>query len=194
RLASHGEQVLDLESLANHRGSVLGLVPGSRQPGQKAFDSRIWEALRALDPARPVFVESESRKIGNLRVPETLVERMRGSPCLWLELPLAARVALLTRDYDFFVEDTAAFCERLDALRTLRGAALVESWQEAARAGRTAEVVQALLESHYDPIYRHSMQKNFPALAQPAQVISWDGSDASLEVAARSVGAGIDAP
>src|SRR5206468_1833362 len=100
-LATRGAQVLDLESLARHRGSVLGLVPGDAQPSQKAFDSAIWNALRRLDPARPVFVESESKKIGDLRVPESLIRRMRESPCLWLDLDLAGRVALLLREYDF---------------------------------------------------------------------------------------------
>ena len=82
RWRAHGAQVLDLEALANHRGSVLGLVPGSAQPSQKRSTARVWDALRRLDPARPVFVESESKKIGDLRVPEALVERMRAAPCL----------------------------------------------------------------------------------------------------------------
>src|SRR6185295_19406055 len=76
-LQEHGEQVLDLETLANHRGSVLGLVPGSPQPSQKQFDSRVWDALRRLDPQRTVWVESESRKVGELRVAPVLMERMR---------------------------------------------------------------------------------------------------------------------
>ncbi|MFT3665969.1 tRNA 2-selenouridine(34) synthase MnmH [Piscinibacter sp.] len=186
-LAAQGAQVLDLEALANHRGSVLGLVPGSPQPTQKRFETRLWETLRRFDAARPVIVESESRKVGDLRVPEALVERMRAAPCVVLELPLHARVELLMRDYDFFVRDTAAFCERLDALRILRGNALVEGWQERARAGLTREVVRELLERHYDPIYRRSMQNHFAGLAQPLASIAWDGGDASLAAAARAV-------
>ena len=188
----HGAQVLDLEALANHRGSVLGLVPGQTQPSQKAFDSRVWQALRALDAARPVLVESESRKIGNLRVPEALIASMRSAPCLWLELGLEARVALLLDEYDFFVADSATFCARLDALRTLRGHAVVDAWQEAARNGRSAEVVRALLSSHYDPIYLQSMWRNFAGLAAPAATVEWDGSDAGLAAAARSAVAQLD--
>ncbi|MEO8082078.1 MAG: tRNA 2-selenouridine(34) synthase MnmH [Caldimonas sp.] len=183
-LARQGAQVLDLEELANHRGSVLGLVPGSRQPTQKHFDSRIRETLVQLDPARPVFVESESKKIGDLRVPEALITAMRGSPCLWLELRLEERVALLVADYDFFIRDIGAFCDRLDALRTLRGGAVVDAWQEAARAGRPEQVVRELLLAHYDPIYLHSMQRNFPGLAAPAATLSWDGSAKELEAVA----------
>jgi tRNA 2-selenouridine synthase len=183
-LAAARAQVLDLERLANHRGSVLGLVPGSVQPSQKAFDTLLWDAMRRLDPSRPVFVESESKKIGDLRVPEPLIGRMRASPCLWLELPLDARVALLLADYDFFVTDVDAFCARLDALRALRGRVVVDAWQAAARAGRTAEVVRDLLLAHYDPIYLESMRRNFAGVGAPAATLRWDGSEASLREAA----------
>jgi tRNA 2-selenouridine synthase len=102
-LKQQGAQVLDLEGLANHRGSVLGLVPGSPQPGQKQFDSRVWDTLRGFDPAHEVWVESESKKVGELRVPEALITRMRSAPCMHVELALEERVALLLEDYDFFV-------------------------------------------------------------------------------------------
>jgi tRNA 2-selenouridine synthase len=187
-LAAQGAQVLDLEALANHRGSVLGLVPGSAQPTQKAFDTRLFDALRKLDPARPVFVESESKKIGDLRVPEALILRMRASPCVWLELALDARVALLLAEYDFFVVDTEAFCGRLDALRELRGKEVVEAWQAAARAGRNAEVVRQLLTLHYDPIYLQSMRRNFAGIGDPWLRLTWNGDDTSLDaVAAQAI-------
>jgi len=176
--------VLDLEALANHRGSVLGLVPGEAQPSQKAFDTAVWDALRRLDPARPVFVESESAKVGDVRVPPPLLARMRAAPCVWLELPVEARVALLMREYDFFVRDVDAFCARLDALRALRGSAVVDAWQEQARSGRTTVVVRELLDVHYDPIYLQSMRRNFSGVAAPMAELRWDGSDASLAAAA----------
>jgi tRNA 2-selenouridine synthase len=183
-LAARGAQVLDLEALANHRGSVLGLVPGSPQPGQKQFESRLWDALRRFDPSLPVFIESESRKVGDLRVPERLVECMRAAPCIRLELAHDARVALLLCDYDFFVTDTEAFCERLNALKVLRGKEVVAGWQHAARAGRSAEVVRELLLQHYDPIYQQSIRRNFAGYAEPLLQLAWDGSAASLDAAA----------
>jgi tRNA 2-selenouridine synthase len=186
-LAARGAQVLDLEALANHRGSVLGLVPGSPQPSQKQFDTRVWDALRHFDPARPVWIESESKKVGDLHVPQVLIERMRASPCIRLELPLEARVALLLQDYRFFVDDTEAFCERLDALRVLRGNETIDAWQAAARDGRTAEVVRDLLVQHYDPVYLRSIERNFPGYAQPLAVMQWDGTDAGLEHVAKEL-------
>ena len=106
-LASSGAQVLDLEALACHRGSVLGGLPLQPQPGQKAFETQLWNVLRRCDPARPVFVESESRKIGNLRVPDALLGKMRESDCIRLDV--AARRA----------SPTAA--RRVRALRTRAG-------------------------------------------------------------------------
>ena len=186
-LRERGAQVLDLEALANHRGSVLGLVPGSPQPGQKQFESRVWNALRQFDPARTVWIESESKKVGELRVPQALVERMRASPCLRLKLPIEARVALLMQDYHFFVEDVAAFCERLDALRALRGNEVVNGWQEAARSGRIEGVVRDLLVAHYDPIYLQSMQRNFSGFSQATMLQAPDGDPATLAAVAQSL-------
>jgi hypothetical protein len=99
---------------------VLGLVPGQTQPSQKEFDNRVWQALRGFDPARPVFVESESKKVGNVAVPEALILAMRASACIHLELADEERVALLLEDYDWFVQQPEFFCDRLSALTELR--------------------------------------------------------------------------
>jgi tRNA 2-selenouridine synthase len=184
-LRERGAQVLDLEELANHRGSVLGLVPGQPQPGQKQFESRVWDTLRRFDPARIVWVESESRKVGELRVPETLMERMRASPCLRVELALEERVKLLMEDYDFFVRDVPAFCARLDALRALRGNETINAWQAAAKAGHIADVVRALLVAHYDPVYLQSMQRNFAGFGSAATIEPPDASHATWAQVAR---------
>lgn len=183
-LAAAGAQVLDLEALANHRSSVLGAIPGLPQPTQKAFDTAIWDALRRLDPARPVYVESESKKVGNVAVPPALIEAMRAAPCLNLVLPDEERVALLLEDYQHFVCDDAAFCERLGALTELRGKKVVEDWQAAVRAGRTQDVVRELLLSHYDPVYRQSMARNFRQFADAPELRPRDRSLAAMQALA----------
>ncbi len=160
-LAAEGAQVLDLEALACHRSSVLGHLPGQPQPSQKRFDSLIWDALRRFDPARPVYVESESKKVGNLRVPDALMDAMRESECIDLRLADEERVALLLEDYDFFVQDPDLFIHRLQALRELRGAEVVNGWVEQVQAGHTPAVVLDLLVHHYDPTYSASIQRNF---------------------------------
>lgn len=179
-LAQAGAQVIDLEGLARHRSSVLGAIPGLAQPSQKRFDTLIWDALRRLDPARPVFIESESKKVGNVSVPTALIEAMRQSPCLNLVLPDTERVALLMEDYAFFVQDTAHFCERLQVLTEFRGKAVVQAWQDSVRAGRVAPVVQELLTLHYDPVYLQSMRRNFKQYGTSKMIAPEDHSTRAM--------------
>jgi tRNA 2-selenouridine synthase len=163
-LQHSGAQVLDLETLACHRGSVLGPEPGLAQPSQKAFETAVWNTLRAFDASRPVFVESESRTIGRLRLPETLLVQMRSAACIRVGLSLDERVRFLLGDYAHLVDNLELFCERLDALRELRGASTVERWQALARQRQPQDlalVVQELLTEHYDPVYLRSMQRNY---------------------------------
>ena len=183
-LQAAGAQVLDLEALAQHRGSVLGALPDAPQPSQKHFETRLWQALRALDPARVVFVESESRTIGRLRVPEALLQRMRAAPCLRLHMPEPARVDLLLEDYAHFAADPALLAQRLDTLREVRGHAVVDAWQAALAAGHLREVVQALLVEHYDPVYLRSMSRNFATFERAAALDLPDGSAGSMRTAA----------
>lgn len=171
-LAAEGAQVLDLEDLASHRSSVLGHIPGQPQPSQKHFDTLIWQALRSFDPTRPVFVESESRKVGNLSIPESLMHAMRDSPCFELQLSLDERVALLMEDYPFFVNDPDLFCHRLDALVALRGKTVVEAWKTQAHSGQIDHVVRDLLVLHYDPTYAASMVRNFTQEAKATACVA----------------------
>jgi tRNA 2-selenouridine synthase len=186
-LAAEGAQVLDLEGLAHHRSSVLGLIPGEPQPSQKQFDTRVWQALRGFDASRPVYVESESRKVGNVAVPEALITAMRASDCLRLEPGEDARVQLLLEDYAFFVRDPQLFCERLEALVQLRGRAVVERWQALARGGAMEAVVRELLVEHYDPGYAASIQRNFARYGQARTWVPADGSPQALQAVAREI-------
>lgn len=186
-LAAQGAQVLDLEALASHRSSVLGHIPGQPQPSQKRFDSLIWDALRGFDPARVVYVESESKKVGNVRVPDALIDAMRASPCIDLQLGDEQRVALLLEDYDFFVQDPVSFCSRLEALTELRGKELVSDWTTRVHEGRTPEVVLELLTRHYDPMYAQSIARNFRQFPQALPLVLRDRSPLALADAARAL-------
>ena len=160
-LAAEGAQVLDLEALANHRSSVLGAMPGLAQPTQNHFEPLIWDLLRSFNPERPVFVESESKKVGNLSVPGALMDAMRASPCLNLQLSDAQRVALLLEDYEYLTRDVDYFCKRLALLTELKGHEVVGRWQTLAQQGEFSTVVMELLTQHYDPMYAQSIERNF---------------------------------
>jgi tRNA 2-selenouridine synthase len=186
-LAAQGAQVIDLEALAQHRSSVLGSIPGQTQPTQKRFDTLVWQALGQLESVGPVYIESESKKVGNVAVPQALVDAMRQSPCLNLVLPDAQRVALLMEDYDFFVRDVEYFCQRLQVLTEFRGKALIQAWQASVRAGQIEPVVQDLLTQHYDPSYRQSMQRNFELFESAKVVVPHDYSMASMSQLAKKI-------
>ena len=160
-LAAQGAQVLDLERLARHRGSLLGELPGEPQPSQKMFDSLVWSALKRLDPARPVFVEAESKKIGQLQVPERLLARMREGDCLRLEVPLPERVRFLIGEYRHFLEEPAALKEKLRCLTSRYGRAVIGRWLAQADSGAWGELVADLLVTHYDPSYLRAAAQNY---------------------------------
>ena len=187
-LASAGAQVLDLEDLACHRGSVLSALPDQPQPTQKRFDTLLWSALRGMDAARPVFVESESARIGALRVPDALLQRFREHGQCWrVELPATERVQLLLQEYAFFAAEPERFCELLEHLVPFRGRAVVQQWQTMARAQLWGEVFDELMRLHYDPMYEASMARSFPKLSAAPQVVLRDGSAGAMREAALSL-------
>jgi tRNA 2-selenouridine synthase len=169
-LARQGGQVLDLEELAAHRGSVLGGLPGRPQPSQKMFESRLLRELSALDAARTVFVEGESKKIGQLQVPDALIGTMRASPCVRLEASVETRVALLLDEYQHFLADRPALDAQLDCLAALHGRERIAEWKALAASGAWKEFVSRLLLEHYDPAYKRSSHKNFVHLCDARQL------------------------
>ncbi len=187
-LANLGAQVLDLEGLAAHRGSILGALPDQPQPSQKGFDTQLWQKLCGLDASRPVFVESESRKIGQVRMPESMYEAMRASDHIyWLEMPNEARVELLLQDYAHFFQTPALFCAKLDALVSMRGRERVQRWQSQALAGEWSEVFAELMRDHYDPGYERSLAGHYPQLERAKRISLADGGAQSLQALARDL-------
>ncbi len=189
QLDAQGAQVLDLEALAHHRGSVLGGLPSQPQPSQKMFETRLWSALRSYDRARTVFVESESRKIGELRVPDALLAKMRASDCVRLEVPLQARIRLLRDEYEHFEHDRNALNAQLDCLSALHGRQKIAQWKALAREDNWDGVVEQLLIEHYDPAYLKSIDRNF-ARAASADTLRIDSDSIDdFSVAARALAA-----
>ncbi|MCL6262209.1 tRNA 2-selenouridine(34) synthase MnmH [Craterilacuibacter sp. RT1T] len=169
-LSHAGHQVLDLEGLANHRGSVLGKLPGSPQPSQKSFDSQLLATMRKLDLARPVFIESESKKVGQVTLPLALFEHMHQSPCLLVDVPLAERVRFLLEDYDFYVSDPESLIKQLGFLKAVHSKEQLAHWSALIRSGEFGLLVGELLTLHYDPLYLRSMDRHYTHLAQAQKI------------------------
>jgi tRNA 2-selenouridine synthase len=184
-LSRAGQQVLDLEGLACHRGSLLGAMPHAPQPSQRQFETQIWNVLRKLDPARPVFVESESKKVGNVQIPDALMLRIRGSACFTLELSLQDRVSLLCEEYGHFFESPEPLRNQLHKLLALVGHEQVNRWIEEVDQGRWRQLVESLLALHYDPSYLRSIDRNFPQRVR-GQTIQLEGYQPSDYDAAAS--------
>ena len=186
-IAARGGQVLHLEELAAHKGSVLGSLPDTPQPAQKGFESQLLAALSALDPARPVFVEAESRKIGRLQVPDALLAAIRGAPGLRIEAPLTARVEFLLRDYDYAVADPAWLVERLGHLRGLQSNETLARWQTLIAAGAFPVLVEELLTQHYDPLYQRSQAHNYDSFSAATRYTTEKLDAASLDRLAEEI-------
>jgi tRNA 2-selenouridine synthase len=189
-LAAVGAQVLDLEGLSRHRGSVLGDLPGDPQPSQKSFESGLLATLDNFDPARPVYVESESKRIGTVQVPETLLAAMRAAEGIRIVLRQPLRVELLKGEYAHFLADPVALAARLLRLVPLHGKKTVERWTDAAKAGDWDRLVGELLQLHYDPAYTRSIAKNFPRIADAVSVSPSAVTDSAFQALARE----LDAP
>ncbi|MEQ5872914.1 tRNA 2-selenouridine(34) synthase MnmH [Sagittula sp. NFXS13] len=164
-LQARGVQVLDLEGLAHHRGSLLGGLPGG-QPRQKGFETALAQALLALDPTRPVVVEAESSKIGDIVLPPSLWEVMKAAPWIEVFAPTQARARYLAEAYADILADPEALAEKLSPLRFHRGHELVDTWCRLSRDGQLVELCASLAEDHYDPAYRKAMKAVDPKVLQ----------------------------
>ena len=186
-IADSGQhQILDLENLAQHRGSVLGRLPQQPQPSQKYFESALLQALQKLSPARPVYIEAESNKIGTITLPDALVKAMHGGECLLVETPLEVRVAGLMEDYRHYLANPETLIEHLQVLHRFHGSKQLEHWTTLIRTGDFAALVAELLTLHYDPSYFRATSKHYPNLDKARRVpLTSLSPDALREIAAK---------
>jgi len=158
-LARRGVQVLDLEGLAEHRGSLFGAIAGRPQPSQKMFETRLLQALDELDPGQPLVTEAESSKIGERMVPPLLWRAMQQAPRIELTVPPEERARYLVAAYSGYVEDLPALAEAFLRLPARPGRERLKAWREMAETGGFEQLAAALIESHYDPAYARSAKR-----------------------------------
>lgn len=179
KVRARGGQVIDLEGLARHRGSLFGLVPGTAQPAQKGFESALAEAMARLDPSRPVLVEAESNRIGALRLPPALWRAMQGAPRIEIVAPVAARAEWLTRAYADISADPAELAARLAALGPFHPRDTLAEWQGLAAGRALGDLASRLMQEHYDPRYAKTRLRQEPA----AETLHSDRLDDSAQEA-----------
>lgn len=186
-IQNHGQQVLDLEALAIHRGSVLGNEPQIDQPSQKGFETNLWSALNAMDSTKIVYVESESKKVGGLHIPDAVMESIRKGKCIELRSNTATRVSWLLREYEHFLSDPENFKAKLSLLISRYGKVQIEKWHEDVDQGKFEELVEELLVKHYDPSYQSSIVRNFPSYREEHYVGLENDSDEAFAKAAKDI-------
>ncbi len=160
-LARQGEQVLELEGLARHRGSLLGDLPGVKQPTQKQFDSDLLEIMRHFDVRRPVWVEAESKRIGHVQLPEALFDAMQHANTLRVRTPMPKRVAMWREDCPHLVVDPVAMVGMLQPLKPLVGKEALERWHRLAAEGEVDKLFESVMEDHYDRCYDLSTRRHY---------------------------------
>ena len=186
-LSRRGVQTLDLEALAGHRGSLFGAMPGG-QPSQKAFETRLHDALSRLDPARPVAIEAESSRVGERVLPPSLWAAMTAAPVIELDAPFEARVARIVDDYAGISADLPALDEALTRLPRHHAKAEIAEWRKMAAAGEIADLAARLMEAHYDPAWRRSSTARArPVLARVDLGSGPDALDRAAEEAAQAL-------
>ena len=186
-LGELGAQILHLEQLAAHKGSVLGNLPDAPQPAQRMFETQLYSALAALDPARPVYVEAESRRIGVLHLPDALIAAIRAAPCIRIEATTPARVDFLLRDYDYYLANPGWLGEKLAHLKGLQSEETLARWQALIEAGDFPALVGELLEQHYDPLYQRSQSRNYTDYTAAANYAAADLSEAGIRRLAEGI-------
>ncbi|MBU3575573.1 tRNA 2-selenouridine(34) synthase MnmH [Polynucleobacter sp. UK-Mo-2m-Kol15] len=186
-IGSLGAQILDLESLAIHRGSVLGNEPNIEQPSQKSFETNLWNVFNSLDPSKIVFVESESKKVGGVHIPDSLMERIREGECIELRSSTNTRVSWLLREYKHFLSNPESFKDKLSLLTSRYGKEQIAKWHTAIDAGDFENLVEELLVMHYDPSYQSSIIRNFPNYREDHFVQLEDDSDEAFARTAKDL-------
>lgn len=185
KLQDFSTQVLDLENLANHRGSLLGREVNSPQPSQKGFDSALLYALQQLDPQHPVWVEAESNKIGQVYIPPLLWTQLKAGICTEVLAPIESRVDYLIRTYPQFSNHLQTLGIQLQELTKRYGHQQISAWQDLIDQQNVSSIVRSLLDIHYDPAYRRSMKRQY--LNQANQLSLSDLSDHSLNQAVQQL-------
>ena len=178
-LKESGEQVLDLEALAKHRGSLIGAIPGTPQPSQKWFDSLVLAELMTFNTARPIWLEAESKKIGERQLPNKLFDAMHTGVPYQIDAPMAERVKLWREDYRHFEDDPQALLNQLQHLRALVGNEEIERWRELVDSRNMPQLFERLMVVHYDPAYRRSTVRHFPNI-DGAKKIELDSLDPAM--------------
>jgi tRNA 2-selenouridine synthase len=186
-LEAEGGQVLDLEGIACHRGSLSDDLPAISQPSQNLFDSLLFQKLRSFKSDRYVWIESWSKKIGRVHIPAAMRAAMHNSPVYLLEAEIGARVRLWHEDYGHYKEDFMGMLDKKGQVTEIIGSKLFAEWRERAAMGQASELFQSMMLDYYDRVYKTSLNKNYKNLSEATRLSPKDLGQDSMRALARSL-------
>jgi len=151
------ENSIDLEAMAGHRSSLFGGI-GLEQKSQKSFETLLAGRLHELDESGYAVIEGESKKIGNLHIPENIFTQMRSAPVIYIDTPIERRVSIIKKEYARFNDHDRVF-EIIHSLKNRLGQKNADQLTELYRNGRIDEFIEMLLVDYYDKLYRHTLDR-----------------------------------
>ncbi|MBD0777397.1 tRNA 2-selenouridine(34) synthase MnmH [Maribacter sp. ANRC-HE7] len=155
-LEKKGQQVIDLEGLANHRGSAFGGIDLPPQPTTEQFENNLFTKVRSLHPETPIWIEDESKAIGKVAIPDRLYFKMRDMPVYFLDIPIQERIKHLVDTYAQLSQDKLA--EAIGRITKRLGNEKAKLALNALENNNYDKVV-ALILSYYDKYYLKGLQK-----------------------------------
>ncbi|MCD6187484.1 MAG: tRNA 2-selenouridine(34) synthase MnmH [Desulfuromusa sp.] len=157
QLAKMDYPVVDLEGLANHRGSAFGALGLEPQPSQKKFEALLWARLEELKESPYLVTEGESLHIGRVLVPKTFHQAMQIQPSLWITASLEVRTQIILEDYPALDQLKEQFEKPINALKERLGGKVVAEFLDLLDSGQWDKLVRELMVRYYDPLYLHTL-------------------------------------
>tara|TARA_B110000240_G_scaffold52285_1_gene59855 strand:+ start:1065 stop:2108 length:1044 start_codon:yes stop_codon:yes gene_type:complete len=159
-IRDQGAQILDLEGLARHKGSLLGAIPNLKQPSQKFFESLLFYEINKLNLKKNIFIEAESSKVGNVHIPKSIWSNMILSKRIEVVADVNTRAKFLIDDYQYMCKNPILIKPMIKGLKTRLSNNLIDSWEKLIDEKKWFELTKSFLENHYDSSYSSNTIKN----------------------------------
>ena len=176
-IENEGGQILDLEGLANHKGSLLGKIPDLIQPSQKFFESLIFNKIQKLNLKDKIYIEAESSKIGNIHIPKSIWKKMIKSPRIEISANVELRAKFLVTDYDYMCNNPTLINPIIKGLKNRLSKNLFDEWTNLIDRKKWFDLTKSFLENHYDPSYSSNTIKNDRKVIKKITATSLNNSD-----------------
>ena len=176
-IRDQGAQILDLEGLARHKGSLLGAIPNLKQPSQKFFESLLFYEINKLNLKKNIFIEAESSKVGNVHIPKSIWSNMILSKRIEVVADVNTRAKFLIDDYHYMCKNPILIKPIIKGLKSRLSNNLIDSWEKLIDEKKWFELTKSFLENHYDSSYSSNTIKNDRKVIRELQATTLNNDD-----------------